>query len=78
MTFRENINRICKERGTTLSAVTRSIGLSSSKVTAWNNGSLPKEDVMLELAHVLGCSVMDFFADEEDIAPVSTQTLNED
>ena len=68
MTFRENINRICKERGTTLSAVTRSMGLSSSKVTAWNNGSLPKEEVLLGLAKELECSVMDFFADEEDLA----------
>lgn len=68
MTFRENINRICKERGTTLSAVTRSMGLSSSKVTAWNNGSLPKEEVLLGLAKELECSVMDFFVDEEDLA----------
>lgn len=65
MTFRENINRICKERGTTLSAVTRSLGLSSSKVTAWNNGSLPKESILNSLADVLGCSVMDFFADDK-------------
>lgn len=76
MTFRENINRICKERGTTLSAVTRSMGLSSSKVTAWNNGSLPKEEVLLSLAQTLNCSVMDFFADEEDLP--ETKPANED
>lgn len=76
MTFRENINRICKERGTTLSAVTRSMGLSSSKVTAWNNGSLPKEEVLLSLAQALNCSVMDFFADEEDLP--ETKPANED
>lgn len=76
MTFRENINRICKERGTTLSAVTRSMGLSSSKVTAWNNGSLPKEEVLLSLAQALNCSVMDFFADDEDLP--ETKPANED
>lgn len=76
MTFRENINRICKERGTTLSAVTRSMGLSSSKVTAWNNGSLPKEEVLLSLAQALNCSVMDFFADKEDLP--ETKPTNED
>lgn len=75
MTFRENINRICKERGTTLSAVTRSMGLSSSKVTAWNNGSLPKEEVLLSLAQALNCSVMDFF-DDEDLP--ETKPANED
>jgi len=67
MAFRDNINRICKERGTTLSAVTRSLGLSTSKVTAWNNGSLPKEEILLALAQALDCSVIDFFMDEEDI-----------
>ena len=78
MTFRENINRICKERGTTLSAVTRTLGLSSSKVTAWNNGSLPKEEVLLSLAQALECSVMDFFADEEDLIEEKALPANED
>lgn len=68
MTFAENLNRICKEKGTTLTAVVQSIGLSTSKVSYWNNGSLPKEEVMVELAKKLECSVMDFFADEDDTA----------
>lgn len=68
MTFKENINRICKERGTTLTGVVKELGLSTSKVSRWNEGSLPKEDVMLMLAKQLDCSVMDFFADEEDLA----------
>ena len=67
MTFKENINRLCKERGTTLTQLLKSVGVSSSKVTAINNGSLPKEELMITLAHALGCSVMDFFADEEDL-----------
>ena len=67
MTFAENINRICKLQGTTLTAFIKSIGISTSKVTAINNGSLPKESEMVLFAQKLGCSVMDFFADEEDI-----------
>lgn len=67
MTFKENINRICKDRGTTLTQLLKSVGVSSSKVTAINNGSLPKEELMLTLAKTLDCSVMDFFADEEDL-----------
>ena len=69
MTFKENVNRICKERGTTLTQLLKSIGVSSSKVTAINNGSLPKEELMLTMAKSLECSVMDFFADEEDLRP---------
>lgn len=69
MTFADNIKRICAERGTNLTAVVKKVKGSSSFVTAINKGSLPKENELIELARELGCSVMDFFADEEDLAP---------
>lgn len=71
MTFKENINRICAERGTNLTAVITKVKGSSSMTTAINKkGSIPKETDLIALAHELQCSVMDFFADEEDIEPV--------
>lgn len=70
--FKENINRICKERGTYLTNVVSKIGLSTSVVTRWNNGSLPKEAVMGLLAKELNCSVKDFFA-EEPTEPVAEE-----
>ena len=69
MTFAKNIKRICAERGTNLTAVVKKVKGSSSFVTAINKGSLPKESELLEFAKELDCSVMDFFADEEDLAP---------
>jgi transcriptional regulator with XRE-family HTH domain len=66
MTFSENLNRICKVRGTTVSAVLKEMGVSTSKVTLWNNGSLPKQEMLVKLARELNCSVMDFFQDDED------------
>ena len=77
MTFAENINRICAEKGTNLTAIVKAIKGSSSFATAINTkGSLPKESEMLEMARLLGCSVMDFFADEEDLP--ETKPTNED
>lgn len=64
MDFATNFRRICQEKGTSPTAVCLSLGLSSSKVNLWNNGSLPKQKVMVELAKALDCSVMDFFADD--------------
>ena len=64
MDFATNFRRICQEKGTTPTRVCLSLGLSSSKVNMWNNGSLPKQPILLKLAEVLECSVMDFFADE--------------
>lgn len=76
MTFRENLNRICKERGTNLTTVVKELGISTSKVTAINKGSIPSEDMLLSFARHLECSVMDFFADEEDFH--ETKPANED
>lgn len=70
MTFAENLKRICEDRHTNPTTLCKELGLSTSKVSAWYKGSLPKQDVMVLLAQKLECSVMDFFADEEDIAPV--------
>lgn len=71
MTFRENINRICKQRSTTLTQVCKDLDISTSKVTAINKGSIPTEDMMLRFAKHLECSVMDFFTDYEEISEYS-------
>lgn len=78
MTFEENLKRICKDRGTTPTAIIKKWGLSTSKVSAWYKGSLPKPEILSRLAAELGCSVMDFFADEEDLAKKEIVPNNED
>src|SRR5699024_11849567 len=50
---------------------------SSSFATAINNGSLPKELEMVEMAKLLNCSVIDFFLDEEDVAPAEGKDEDE-
>lgn len=69
MPFADNLKRICADRETNPTAICKELGLSTSKVSAWYNGSLPKQEVMIQLAEKLECSVMDFFADGEDLAP---------
>lgn len=75
MSFKENINRICAERGTNLTAVVKQVKGSSSFTSSINKGSLPKEDEMVQMAKILHCSVIDFFMDEEDL---TTQTEPQD
>ena len=77
MSFKENINRICLERGTNLTAVVKAVKGSSSFATSINNGSLPKEREMVEMAKLLHCSVIDFFMDKEDLSP-QNEPQNED
>lgn len=78
MDFATNFKRICHERGTTPTRVCLDLGLSSSKVNLWNKGSVPKGDVMVRLAQKLECSVMDFFADENDLISKVEFALDED
>lgn len=78
MTFADNLKRICELKGTTPTALCKELGLSTSKVSAWYNGSLPKQDVMLQLAQQLECSVMDFFSDGEDIHNVKPADEDEE
>lgn len=61
--FFDNFNAICKAKHTTPTAVVKLLGLSSSKVTAWKNGSLPKEDVIQMLADKLEVDTAAFFDD---------------
>lgn len=77
MNFADNIKRICAERGTNLTSIVKQVKGSSSFTTQINKGSLPKETEMVEMAKLLGCSVMDFFADEEDLVQ-QTMPQNED
>lgn len=76
MDFAENLNRICKEKGTTPTALCKKLGVSTSKVAAWNGGSLPKQEMMVNLARELGCSVMDFFADGIDMTSLDDDEID--
>lgn len=78
VTFQENLNRICKERGTTLTTLVKGMGLSTSKVSRWNEGALPKQEMLLRLAKELDCSVMDFFADEDDLPTAKPDNEDEE
>ena len=68
MSFAQNLKRICNDRGTTPTALLKKMGVTTSKVAMWNSGSLPKQEMLVRLAQELGCSVMDFFMTEEEIA----------
>ncbi len=78
MLFKDNLNRICREQGTTLTAMVKSLGISSSKATAINKGSMPSEEMLLNFAEALHCSVMDFFADEDEIVPAQAHDADEE
>ena len=54
MTFWERIQNLCLEKGTTPTALCKSLGLSTSMVTRWKNGTIPNQSTMEILADALG------------------------
>lgn len=76
MNFADNLKRICTERGTSPTSLLKSMGVATSKVAMWNSGSLPKQEMLIRLAKELECSVMDFFADDADLAAQNINKAN--
>lgn len=71
MSFASNINRICAERGTNLTALVKEVKGSASFTTAINRGSLPKESELIEMARILNCTVADFFIEPTQLVSPS-------
>ena len=56
--FYEQFERLCKERNTTPTQFTKEVlNLSSSKVTMWKNGSIPKYEILNKIADAFNVSV---------------------
>ncbi|MCK9478340.1 MAG: hypothetical protein M0R40_02420 [Firmicutes bacterium] len=64
--FYTNLKRICFEKGTTVTETLLNLGYSSSKGTAWKNGSIPKSKILKELASHLSVPIYCLFMDETE------------
>lgn len=52
--FFEQLKKVCKERGTTPTTVTRELGLSTGSMSQWKNGSSPTANVVVKFADYFG------------------------
>lgn len=57
MNFYKSLLRNCEENNTTPTALCKKLNLSTSKVTAWKNGSVPKGDTLQKIADYFNVSV---------------------
>ena len=57
MNFFETLENLCAENNTNVTAVLKTLGYSTSKGTAWHNGSIPTGDILLKIAQYFGVSV---------------------
>lgn len=57
MNFFEILEALCTKNNTSVTAVLKELGYSTSKGTAWRNGSIPTGDILLNLAQYFNVSV---------------------
>lgn len=64
--FFKQFEILCTKNGTTPTAFVRDVlNLSTSKVTAWKNGSIPKIEILQNIANYFGVSVGYLFDGKE-------------
>lgn len=79
--FYEKLQQICRKKGTTPTALLKKLGISTSKVTAWKKGSVPKADLLKTIADALETPVSYFYGESqqgnENISPAKQQLIDQ-
>lgn len=57
MDFYERLRRICKEKGTTVTHMLSTLGISTGSTGNWKKGQLPKGDILIKIADYLNTSI---------------------
>ena len=55
--FWERFYKLCKQNNITPNAVCKIMNLSNATATHWKNGSIPKGDVLCNIADYFSCSI---------------------
>lgn len=78
--FYDQLTALCKAHNTTPTAfVTDILGLSSSKITAWKSGSIPKYGILKDIAAHFGVPVSYLFVEKNEVSektPLSEHELS--
>jgi transcriptional regulator with XRE-family HTH domain len=70
--FYLNFTNRCKDSGISPTALLRTLNISTSKLTAWKNGSMPNSEFLIPISEYLQCSIDYLLLGKE-----SYQSLNE-
>ena len=61
--FYNNVQSLCRERGTSLTTMAREIGISTGLPSFWKKGTIPKADTLQKIADYFGVTVNDLLSD---------------
>lgn len=66
--FFEQFEQLCKENGTSPTILLKKLGYSTSKYTAWKNGSIPNLEIAYKIAKYFNVT-LDFLSTGENKQP---------
>lgn len=55
--FYQRLHELCKEKGTSVTNMLNSLGISTGCTGNWKKGNLPKGDVLIKIADYLNTSI---------------------
>lgn len=70
--FFERFADLCKEIGETPNSVAKILGISSGSITAWKNGTEPRNKTLSNIADYFGVTTDYLLGKETEKAPVDT------
>lgn len=68
MAILEKLEKLCYENGESLNGLAAQIGVASSTVTGWNQGSIPRKGTLKKIADHFGVAV-DYLLSDEAVTP---------
>lgn len=74
--FFQILNALCKKNNATVTAVTKELNMSTSKVTAWKNGTIPNGTILIKIAQYFNVST-DYLLGLTDNPNSATNNLTE-
>lgn len=71
--FYDIVNRLCKERKTTITKMSEDIGLSNAAATSWKKGAVPKASTLEKISAYFGVSTDYLLGKEDEKKPAGQQ-----
>jgi transcriptional regulator with XRE-family HTH domain len=75
--FYTNFTNSCKVRGTSPTALLKKLKISTSKLTAWKNGSMPNSEFLIPISECLQVSIDFLLTGKEHVVNTDPLTSTE-
>jgi transcriptional regulator with XRE-family HTH domain len=72
--FYQRLKKICDDRGITVTYLLKDLHISTSKGTAWKNGSSPNSEIVKKIANYFNVST-DYLLGNDDKKIIGSQKL---